>query len=145
MSSNQNCAYMLYVCVCVLVLSLKVGREVRMAASHEATIAVTHPIMVISLATHIHTHSLATTHILCSLAYCIQCMHPQRTACTHTYHSFRSLYVSLFLQWLTGCWVISMQLETFTGDKIHWNKNCSGLLRKHSTLQGAAAALPWQR
>lgn len=29
--------------------------------------------------------------------------------------------------------------------KIHWNENCSELGRKRSSLQGAAAALPWQR
>lgn len=49
-----------------------------------------------------------------------------------------------------------MQVETLRGEKIRRNENCSELVRKHSTLQGAtaaaaaaavaaAAALPWQR
>lgn len=76
----------------------------------------------------------------------MQYMHSYRLACTRKlFHSFPSLFDSLFLQWLTSWWVMSMQLETFTGDKIHWNENCCELLRKHSTRQGAAAALPWQR
>lgn len=50
---TSNCVYMLYVWLCVLALSLKTDRQVRGTASQEATLIVTHPV-VISLRTHMH-------------------------------------------------------------------------------------------
>lgn len=53
---TSNCVYMLYVWLCVLALSLKTDRQVRGTASQEATLIVTHPVMFISLPTHMHVH-----------------------------------------------------------------------------------------
>lgn len=72
-------------------------------------------------------------------------MHSCRLACKQKQILSQVSFSLSLCSGYTSCWVISMQVGTLRGDKIRWNENCSELVRKWSTLQGAAAALPWQR
>lgn len=123
------------VCTCrscgrVLVLSRKADRQVRGAASREATFIVVHPIMVISLAPHVQ-YTQPLTQTPCYLPYC-----------AHTSLSLSASAVAAQAVGSSPCrWKLSEEAKS-TG-----MKTAVSFLRKRSALQGAAAAAasPWQR
>lgn len=136
---------------CVLVLSLEADRQVRghcFTGSHvDGPISM---MVVISLPPHMHGHKRVHSMLPDWLYTYIHTHLRAKVKFSNSQRSSPSF--SLSPSWCSR-WVISMQVETLRGEKSHRNENCSELVRKHSTLQGAtaaavaaaAAALPWQR